>query len=65
MAKCLTTKLDESSMIDVQQDISISWLNQNRTTQIVEKSFTYMPDPVIKSIQPNETIMRFVNVVEL
>ena len=55
---CVTQSLAGEFPLNTEQPIKIVFLDANMTDEETKFTFTYKPDPVVKSIHPDVTILR-------
>ena len=57
----MTQPLADEFPLDTEQPVKIVWMEANMPEEVTRFSFTYKPDPLVKSIHPDVTIPRCVN----
>ena len=57
----MTQPLSDEFPLDTDQPVKIVWLEANMPDEVTRFTFTYKPDPQVKSIHPDVTIPRYAN----
>ena len=58
-AVCVTQLLAHEFPLDTDQQVGIVFLDANLPDEDTGFTFTYKPDPLVKSIHPEVTILRY------
>ncbi len=58
VATCLTSMLDDETLLDVYQPIRITWQYAKRKPVVTDFKFMYKANPFVHYIKPAATIMR-------